>query len=636
MKSVKSILFIQLPLLNHSYDYIQGNLEYAPASISGYIKSHIDATIEMYYLPFVVSNYTSDSVITKYVCSLKPDMVAFSCYLWNVERSLFIAQMIKKDSPDTVIIAGGPEIQHGSIALEYYYDQIDYFVIGEGEWFFKIYLTGEKIHDFIVNEKKNKVIIQPMEEMIPAASIFEPYTGNRINTMPDGSMFFELTRGCPYRCSYCLYAKNSRKIREISFNKLIEAINSTDKNRNLNELYILSPALNVTKDFKVKLEQLAGMKHNIRLHSEMRAENITPEQARLLYRAGFRSLEIGLQTLNTSALMNVGRNSNPEKELKGMHELQKAGIDIKIGLIPGLPGDSCESFLAMIDRLIDSGFHENLELYPLMILPGTEISNFAKRDKINYLKKPPYYYNHGWGISFDDLLCITKYVEEKTGYSHITKRLPDFSCNDEGLFCRGVSFNGDTDINWNIKNYIKDIQANVFTFFITIKNTQIIYKCFAHLLNGLPRNELFNIIIYNDNFLDESKILKIFEHNDIDNLYRRINIFHEWKDSLRAKLYQVIDNFSNYSKARESYNCIVPIFRIDKNNKADIDKMNNYDDNLLVSDGTFSQIKKSLIKFVDSPESVAFENIDEQKEFYSLIGLDYIQLPFTFSIRKKY
>jgi len=227
-------------------------------------------------------------------------------------------------------------------------------------------------------------------------------------------------------------------------------------------------------------------------------------------------------------------------------------------------------------------------------------------------------------------------VEEKTGYSHITKRLPDFSCNDEGLFCRGVSFNGDTDINWNIKNYIKDIQANVFTFFITIKNTQIIYKCFAHLLNGLPRNELFNIIIYNDNFLDESKILKIFEHNDIDNLYRRINIFHEWKDSLRAKLYQVIDNFSNYSKARESYNCIVPIFRIDKNNKADIDKMNNYDDNLLVSDGTFSQIKKSLIKFVDSPESVAFENIDEQKEFYSLIGLDYIQLPFTFSIRKKY
>jgi radical SAM superfamily enzyme YgiQ (UPF0313 family) len=635
MKDIKSILFIQLPLLNHAYDYIQGNLEYAPASISGYIKTQIDTKIEIFHLPFVISNYSSDSVISEYVYSLKPDMVAFSCYLWNIERNLHIAQMIKENSPDTIIILGGPEIQLGSIALKHYYEQIDFFVIGEGEWFFKLYLTGKNFHDFVVEENKNKVIIQPPEDIIPAALIYEPYTGNRINTMPDGSMFFELTRGCPYRCSYCLYAKNSRKMREVPFNKLIEAINSKEKNRNLNEIYILSPAFNVTKNFKIKLEQLAGLKHTIRLHSEMRAENVTPEQARLLYRAGFRSLEIGLQTLNTSALMNVGRNSDPEKELKGMHELQKAGIDIKIGLIPGLPGDTCESFIAMIDRLIDSGFHDNLELYPLMILPGTEIRDFAIRDKINYLKKPPYYYNHGWGISFNDLLQITKYVEEKTGYSHITKRLPDFCFNDEGLYCRGVCFNGTISSNWNIKNYIKDIQANIFSFFITTDNTHIIYTCLAHLLNGLPQNELFNIIIYNDNFLEEAKILTIFEHHENDNLLRRINIFHEWKNGLRVKLYQVIDDFSYYNQARESYEWIVPIFRIDNNKTADIDKMNDYDDNLLVSDGTYSRIKKSLRKFADSPESVAFENIDEQKEFYSLIGFEYVQLPFTLSIRKK-
>ena len=520
----------------------------------------------------MLSNYASDSVIIEYVYSLNPGIVAFSCYLWNVERSLYIAKMIKERSPDITIICGGPEIQTGSIALERYHEQIDLFVIGEGEWFFNHYLRGEKIHRYIVNENNNKVVIQPSDDIIPAAMIFEPYTGKRINTMPDGSMFFELTRGCPYRCSYCLYAKNSRKIREVSFSKLIEAIRSKGTNRNLSELYILSPALNVTKEFKTRLEQLADINHGIRLHSEMRADNVTPEQARLLYSAGFRSLEIGLQTMNRSALITIGRNSDPEKELEGMHELKKAGIDIKIGLIPGLPGDTNESFISTIDRLIESGFQDNLELYPLMILPGTEIRDFAGRDNINFLKKPPYYYNHGWGISFDDLLGITRYIEEKTGFSHITKRLPEFSHQEEGGLCRGVNINGSFSTNWNIKNYIKDIQTSIFSFFIKTENTQIINNHISHLIDGLPHSELFNIIIYNSDILDEPKIIEVIKHDEKDHLIRRMNIFHEWKNGLRVKLYQVIDVLNYYIKARELYEYIVPIFRIDDNNTADIDK----------------------------------------------------------------
>lgn len=635
MKNSKNILFIQLPLLNHSYDYIQGNIEYAPASLTGYIKTYIDSSIEIRTLPFILSNYASDSVITEYVCALKPDILAFTCYLWNVERNLLIAQLIKDKLPDTTIICGGPEIHPGSIALEYHHEQIDYFVIGEGEWFFNHYLTGGNYHKYIVIENNNNVVIQPLDDLIPSGMMFEPYTGNRINTMPDGSMFFEMTRGCPYRCSYCLYAKNSHKIRELPFNKLIEAIASKGRNRNLNELYILSPALNVTKEFSLKLEQLADMNHGIRLHSEMRADNVSQEQACLLYRAGFGSLEIGLQTLNTVALKNVGRNSDPEKELQGMYQLKKAGIDIKIGLIPGLPGDTCESFISMIDRLVELGFHDNLELYPLMILPGTEMRDFAIRDNINYLKKPPYYYNHGWGITFDELLHITEYVEEKTGYSHITRRLPDFCNEKDGLLCNGVFIDGNIYENWNIKNYINDIQTNVFSFFIRTGNIQIVFDCLARLLDGLPHNGLFNIIIYNSQFMDEAKIIPVIEHYEKDHFIRRINIFHEWKNGLRVKLYQVIDTFDCYSEARERYECIVPIFRINSNNIDAIDMLNDYDDNLLVSDGMLGKIKKRMRKFADSPESVAFENIDEQKQFYSMIGLDYVQMPFTLSIRKK-
>jgi radical SAM superfamily enzyme YgiQ (UPF0313 family) len=634
MKNCNSILFIQLPLLHHSYDYIEGNIDYASASISGYIKKHICNNIEIYSLPFVLSNFASDTIITDYVCKLHPDMVAFTCYAWNVERSLFIAQNIKEHSADISIICGGPEIQRGSISIARHNEQIDIFVIGEGEWFFNLYLSGENFDRYIIIENNNKVVIQPLDQIIPAEMIFEPYTGNRLNTMPDRSMFFELTRGCPYCCMYCLYAKHSRKIREVPFAKLLEALKTNNMQRNLTELYILSPALEAAKNISRKLELLAEMNHGIRLHSEMRAENVSSEQARLLFRAGFRSLEIGLQTMNNASLKSVGRNSNPEKELDGILQLKKAGIDIKIGLIPGLPGDTTDSFISMIDRLIDYGLQENLELYPLMILPGTEIYDVAINKKTNFLRKPPYYYNSGWGMSFDDLRLINKYVEEKTGYSHITRRLPDFTLEDEGLYCRGIYINGNIDTNWNIKNYIQFIQTSVFSFFIQIENGEIVYSNLPHLVNNIPHNELFNIIIYNSTVLDEKRIISILEECEKDNLLRRIHIFHEWKDGLKIKIFQVMDTISCYKEARQVYGCIRPIFKVDKENSNDIDSLNDYEDSLLVSRGMFGRIKNSLKKFSDSPESIAFEHISEQKEFYLMIGMDYIQMPFQFTVMK--
>ena len=101
------------------------------------------------------------------------------------------------------IIIGGAEINHGSISLITTRDYVDYFVIGEGEWFFQKLLTGQDLSQYEININDNRIIYQPECELIPSADIFEPFTGRMINTMSDGSMFLELSRGCPYKCSYC-------------------------------------------------------------------------------------------------------------------------------------------------------------------------------------------------------------------------------------------------------------------------------------------------------------------------------------------------------------------------------------------------------------------------------------------------
>lgn len=627
------IVFIQLPLLNHGYDYIQGNMEYASASISGYIIENVTPDIEIHSLPSVLTRFGSDSVIVKYIMNVEPDIVAFTCFLWNVERSMSIAESIKQRNDSIRIIFGGSEIYPGSIALAEKRDYVDHFVSGEGEWFFHKLLSHDTMRNYEQFINGNQVIVQPADALIPAEKIFEPLSGLRLNPMPDGSAFFELTRGCPHKCSYCLYSKNFNRIRELPFRLLVDMLTDTRHAGRFTELYILSPALNNTKQFLRNIETLSRINHGIRLHSEMRAGGIDKTTAELLYKAGFRSMEVGLQTTNMASLDRVGRNGRPERELEGMRYLKNAGIDIKIGLMPGLPGDSKESFLAMTDMLIEAGFQDNIELYPLMILPGTLIRDQANTGGVNYLKKPPYYYNYGWGISFDDLRDITLHVEDATGFSHIVRKLPDFNIHDNGLFCRGLCLGSDDLLHWD-NTFIDCIETGVFDFFIQVRDEKELYEGLPGLIEHLPEHQLFNIILYSNATLEEGIIIDLIKTLEKDNFIRRINIFHEWKEGSRIRFYQVLNDYERYRRAKETYSFITPVFHVTRENSHDLDYIDDYEDNVLFSQGAFAAAGSSIKKFADATESVAFEDPSEQREFYAMIGYDYIQLPYTFTVAR--
>jgi radical SAM superfamily enzyme YgiQ (UPF0313 family) len=634
MKRLNKIIFIQLPLITHDYDYSMGNIEYAAAAITGFIMNKITSNITITNLPFILTHFGSDSVIMKYILNVQPELVAFTCFLWNIERNLTIAQMIKEKNSDITIVFGGSEINFGSIAFIQKRDYVDYFVIGEGEWFFGCVLTGKDVYRYQTFENGNRIIIQPVNELTPAAELFEPFTGKRLEPMVDGSMFFELTRGCPYKCSYCLYSKNYNTIREIPFDHLLHALADKDLTKNLKDMYILSPAFNAMRDFRQKLITLSKIGHGIKLHSEMRGEGINAEKAELLYKAGFRSMEVGLQTLNCDSLKIIGRKSNPEKELEGIQFLIKAGIDVKIGIIPGLPHDTHDQFIDMIDNLVSMGFKDNIELYPLMILPGTVIRDIALKTEINFNKKPPYYYNYGWGITYDEIIDITTYAENATGYSPVVGRLPDFTQNMDGSYIKGIYFNGDDIKKWDIDLYKEFIDTNVFSFFINLTYSEILYKGIHKLLHRLPKSELFNVIIFSDIIINEQHILEINSLIYVDHLIQRMNIFHELHDRLKVKCYQVFNNYDNYKTAKEKYLIFIPLVVLCENNVTILSSLSQ-DDNVLISRGTFRQFENYIISlFSQTPEAVAFEDELEQEEFYQMIGHEYSKIPFQSKIVK--
>ena len=628
LKPVK-ILFIQLPLTDHSYSYITGNIEYAPAVISAYLKKHIKAHVEIQYLPEMLSSQASDTLLSKYIINLNPQIISFTNYLWNTERNLNIAKIIKSKISDVKIFMGGPEINPASWVLSEKREGVNYFVSGEGEWFFGKYLAGDNLENYIRVKDGNRIIIQPLDELLKTDKIVEPLTNRYLDIREDGSTYMELTRGCPYRCSYCFYSKNYKTIRELPFELLLDAVTGKT-GLYINEIYLMAPTFNASPRFKDYLDLL--IKHNmgISLHTEMRSQGINMEIAGLMYKAGFRSVETGLQTMNKTALNNIGRDSDVSKEIEGMLHLKEAGIDLKIGIIPGLPGDSPDEFIKTVDKMTGLGFKEDIELYPLMILPGTGIRDRADIDSVTYQERPPYYLIDGWNFDYKALSDISLYVENITGYTHTYKRLPDFSKKSMGSFIKGVYFNGENRDNWRGSNYVNLIDSNPFTFFITFTETSLLKDGLDLLLNNINKsNQLYNIVLFCNRIIDEKCITVFLQNYNCNSLHSRLNIFTHRNWGLNIYMYHVTDDIDLYMKSEDKYSIIEAVFKITEKNYDVLLKNNSLIvNNILVGINTYEHVKSYLKdKFIDSLENVSFESEEDQKSYYELLGQEYIDIP---------
>ncbi len=621
------ILFIQLPLAHHSRGYINANVEYAPAAISGFIKANFPG----HYcetLPNVISAHCSDEVIVNYIINSSFDIVCFSSYLWNIERNLRIAAAIKEKQINLQIFLGGPEISEGSIVFQKEYPFVDTFISGEGEWFFQEFFTGRT--DFKKKCYGSDWYVQPSDMLIDPELIVEPLSSRLLNKMPDGSVFMEMTRGCPYRCSYCFYSKNFSTVRDLPFEKLINVLQSP---AGINEIYLLCPAFDRSSGFREKLTELKNLNHGINLHTEIRTDRIDRDTAQLMYDAGFRSLEVGLQSLNRRSLESVSRNSDTEKELQGMEYLRDAGIDLKIGIIPGLPGDTPESFVNTVDTLVNRGFADSVELYPLMILPGTAIRDRAVKDGISFQSGPPYFYHDGWGFSFTDIQDMTVYVEDSTGLSQSIDYIPDFTESENPLFIKGVKidenglgFMGHDKIISPINTYVADIH-------ISCTDTAVFYNGFEKFVSASSISRLYNIIVYSDDPLKDSVLFDILSSYERDNFYRRLHIFNSFSDGSLFQIFQVFSKVSSFLKIQDRSSIVRPVFAVTESNAGDLSRIDLSSARLLINRGVYALIKDALVNnFGDNPAALSFADESEMETFFNDAEIPYSAYPYSFGI----
>jgi len=356
----------------------------------------------------------------------KADVVAFSCYIWNIGEVLKLSENIKKILPTIVIVLGGPEVSFEVDRFLVDHLFVDFVIMGEGEYTFKkliYYLKSGNINfeniGGLVYRKGNKVEINDSyEQACDLDYLPSPYSDEMLQSIGNRIVYFEASRGCPFSCSYCL-SSTSKGVRFFSMERVkndldrlirtgIRQIKFVDRTFNCNK--------SRAKEILRYVIESSGAKNNevtTNFHFEAAADLFDEEMLDILSVApeGLIQLEIGVQSTNSSTLELVDRKTDLAKVFSNISKLRlKGNINIHLDLIAGLPGESFLSFCNSFNQVYMLN-PQQLQLGFLKMLKGSKIRSEAELHEYCYRNYPPYEVLFNKFISYEELLVL-KGIEE--------------------------------------------------------------------------------------------------------------------------------------------------------------------------------------------------------------------------------
>ncbi|VVS95270.1 B12-binding domain-containing radical SAM protein [Desulfoluna spongiiphila] len=413
-------LLLQLPVPRHQVGAKSGNIPLGPACLKLAAETHTDASVEIF--PETLATHGGDAAILEEICKKRPDILGLTLTCWNVERSLHLAEEVKKRC-GARIVAGGPEVTVDNPLTRH--PAIDFRVYGEGE-------------EVFVKLLKEPGLWDQGEASGCAPEFFmhgkNPYIENILDPGPEEIMLLETQRGCPYGCKFCYYNKARKGLTFLSDEKVLEGIRWAVCS-GVKELYLLDPSLNARPGLKDLLKEIAKINPHgaLALRSEIRAEWIDAEAAELFAAAGFTVFEIGLQSTCRKAQKLMGRNTDLTRFVEGVSHLKGHGILSTVDLIIGLPGDDLTSFSSSLRFVKENGLDDDVQVFPLALLPGTAFRQESESLGLRFQEKPPYTIIETPGFSPDEITLAMDWTESLLDMDLMTPPEVNLSWKTEGL-----------------------------------------------------------------------------------------------------------------------------------------------------------------------------------------------------------
>lgn len=322
------------------------------------------------------------------------DVLAFSCYIWNISQTIALIKKIKALNPSVKVLLGGPEVSYewkDIIAI----NEVDFIITGEGEIPFAQFLDAYPQVDLIPNlvYKKDgeiKYLEQAVTFDIKHYENVMPYEGDKPEELYNKVCYIETSRGCPYKCEFCL-ASLDNKVRYLP-ERAIKA-NLLYLMQHGRVIKFLDRTFNVKKDFTIDIFKFILENHkpgNV-FQFEITADIVHPDIIQFINEhvpPGLFRFEIGIQTVNQKANLEVSRKQNFEKTKKVIEQLHHK-IEMHLDLIVGLPLDYWEDIKYSFEEVFKI-FPSELQLGFLKFLKGTPVR--LKYESHGYLfdPEPPY------------------------------------------------------------------------------------------------------------------------------------------------------------------------------------------------------------------------------------------------------
>jgi len=314
----------------------------------------------------------------------KPDIIGFGVYIWNVEKTTEVITLIKSISPETIIVIGGPEVSYEPmkqtvVALA------DYVISGSADLSFR--RLCEKI--WAGERPLNKMITSPT---VPLASISLPYRYYSDQDIANRVLYVEASRGCPFKCEFCLSALD-KTAWPFELKLFLEEMALLYK-RGARHFKFVDRTFNLKIESSVKILEffLQRLSDDLFLHFELIPDHL-PDQLKAIiekFPLGSLQFEIGIQSFNTDVQKHISRKQNTDKAIQNLQWLRtKTNAYLHTDLIIGLPGEDIASFAQGFNMLAKLKPHE-IQIGILKRLRGTPIIRHSETFKIKYNTYPPY------------------------------------------------------------------------------------------------------------------------------------------------------------------------------------------------------------------------------------------------------
>ena len=363
-------------------------------------------------------NHSLQAILTG-IYEKKPDVIGFSCYIWNIRMIEELLEELPKIMPRVPIWVGGPEVTYRAAEFLEQHPSVQGVMVGEGEATFlevlRYYLEEpialSQIAGIVYRDEKGRIIQNEPRELTNLDRL--PFLYHNLEPFTNRIIYYETGRGCPYRCSYCL-SSIDKTVRLRSFSVVREELQFF-LDHQVTQVKFVDRTFNCNRKHAMDIWQYLIEHDNgvTNFHFEIEADILSEEELALLAKArpGLFQMEIGVQTANPETLHEIRRTARLDRIEHAVAQLKRAGnIHVHLDLIAGLPFEDYESFGHSFDTVYAME-PEQLQLGFLKVLWGSYMQEKAKDYELKYLTTAPYEVLSTKWLSYGDVVRL-KRVEE--------------------------------------------------------------------------------------------------------------------------------------------------------------------------------------------------------------------------------